>query len=191
MRPKLPRLVQQAHLDIQAYRPGPRRIRLGVVLTSRMAPAPGSQEQLARVTFQKFGIQKAGLAKSTFMHARIAIWNYMNRCLTGTPYAHALNTVEVYDVRGLYSKMKGLLNKCTLMTLSVTTISLFKLMSECSATKDPAVYYSELTEKATLVEEMARQVDKDSGTNATGGFIIPKFLITVSLIHALDRKAHV
>ena len=126
--------------------------------------------------------------KSTFMHARIAIWNYMNRCLTGTPYAHALNTVEVYDVRGLYSKMKGLLNKCTLMTLSVTTISLFKLMSECSATKDPAVYYSELTEKATLVEEMARQVDKDSGTNATGGFIIPKFLITVSLIHALNAR---
>ena len=127
--------------------------------------------------------------KSSSMSARIAIWNYMIKSLLGTPYAHILNSVEVYDVRGLYSKMKGLLNQCTLMTLSMTVISLFKLMGECPVTKDPAVYYGELMEKSTLVEEMARQVDMNPATsNATNGFKVPPFLLTVAVINALSTR---
>ena len=122
-----------------------------------------------------------------FMAARVAIWNYVAKCLHESPYAHILNQTEVYDVRGLYAKLKEILHKSSIIGLSSLTADFFQTMLN-PGTKDPVCYFNELTEKADVIAEMAQQVDRDAREDLTGGFKIPKFLITVALIHTLTMR---
>ena len=122
-----------------------------------------------------------------FMAPRVAIWNYIAKCLHESPYAHILNQTEVYDVRGLYSKLKEILHKSSIIGLSSLTADFFQTMLN-PGTKDPVCYFNELTEKADVIAEMAQQVDRDAKEDLTGGFRIPKFLITVALIHTLTMR---
>ena len=125
--------------------------------------------------------------RSDFMAPRVAIWNYIAKCLHESPYAHILNQTEVYDVRGLYSKLKEILHKSSIIGLSSLTADFFQTMLN-PGTKDPVCYFNELTEKADVIAEMAQQVDRDAKEDLTGGFRIPKFLITVALIHTLTMR---